>query len=801
MRPLSALLCLTIFFQITQLHADSRTWVGGGGVWEDDNNWDPNEVPVIGDDAFVSGSPTVNDNIPFDNLTNDGTITVLEGALQPTGTSVANNGTINVGDGSAIISTFVLGNAATISGTGEVVLKNSDDLPGSNASIAGGTSLVNAVTNDPNHTIRGEGTISLYWVNDGTMLAGETSGDSSAVLRFDNTTVTNNGQISSASGASLEFTSTDITQNSGGTLTADTDGISIVGSNSFTGGSFASTAGGRFTQSGGITTLFGVTNDALFDLENGTVLVNTGGLTNNGTITLGDVASTGLQFRFDVAGNLDGTGEIVLANDVVSIGTTTAGQEITNGANHTIRGVGQIQSSMVNNGTIIAEPMNGGTELTFARIFATPHTNNGLIQASSGTTINFGLTSPLTQGASGILSAADGGTFELNSASVDGGTLQSTGSGKFVIQDSSSFTSVTNQAAIDVEDFEAITVLGGTLTNDGVITINSNAGPFFASATFGEDTLIDGSGEVFLNGFTNNAQSQILPGGLTITQGPNHAVRGYGQIIGPGKFVNNGSIEGDSTANPVRIRSRLEGTGTLKNVLVDRGTFSDQIGVHAPGNGVGTVDLEGTYTIFGNNPAQARLEIEIGGLTAGTEHDLLDSTGDPNATITLAGNLDVLAVDLGNSYVPTAGDRFTILQSSNPITGTFFSANFPDILGSREVTWLPVDYTTDPNAVTLEIATVDFFDADFDEDGDVDNDDLTNWQAGYGTLGAGHTDGDANGDGLVTGADFLIWQQQFGLGVSSLVTTALPVPEPGCFSSFLTVLSCVLLRRSRRQSS
>lgn len=52
--------------------------------------------------------------------------------------------------------------------------------------------------------------------------------------------------------------------------------------------------------------------------------------------------------------------------------------------------------------------------------------------------------------------------------------------------------------------------------------------------------------------------------------------------------------------------------------------------------------------------------------------------------------------------------------------------------------------------------------ADFDEDGDVDEADLTAWQNGYGIdVSAEHWDGDANGDGRVDGRDFLAWQQQY----------------------------------------
>jgi hypothetical protein len=65
------------------------------------------------------------------------------------------------------------------------------------------------------------------------------------------------------------------------------------------------------------------------------------------------------------------------------------------------------------------------------------------------------------------------------------------------------------------------------------------------------------------------------------------------------------------------------------------------------------------------------------------------------------------------------------------------------------------------------------FAADFNNDGKVNAVDLATWKAAYGATQAGDADDDNDSDG----ADFLIWQRQFGSGVPSAAAIA-AVPEP-----------------------
>jgi hypothetical protein len=64
---------------------------------------------------------------------------------------------------------------------------------------------------------------------------------------------------------------------------------------------------------------------------------------------------------------------------------------------------------------------------------------------------------------------------------------------------------------------------------------------------------------------------------------------------------------------------------------------------------------------------------------------------------------------------------------------------------------------------------------DFDDDGDIDRDDLLAWRGAYAQTAAGNADGDGDSDGN----DFLIWQQNLGVDLSpNAAPASAAVPEP-----------------------
>jgi hypothetical protein len=85
--------------------------------------------------------------------------------------------------------------------------------------------------------------------------------------------------------------------------------------------------------------------------------------------------------------------------------------------------------------------------------------------------------------------------------------------------------------------------------------------------------------------------------------------------------------------------------------------------------------------------------------------------------------------------------------------------------------------------------TIEFLDADFNRDLMVDEDDLAIWKSAFGGP-ATSTSGDADGDGLATGADFLKWQRQFENRRATSTVAAASVPEPSAVSLFILAAAC-----------
>jgi hypothetical protein len=218
----------------------------------------------------------------------------------------------------------------------------------------------------------------------------------------------------------------------------------------------------------------------------------------------------------------------------------------------------------------------------------------------------------------------------------------------------------------------------------------------------------------------------------------------------------------------LRGGGRIEtGSGPVPGQVENRG------GIIGPGDGVGTLTVEGRFA----SSEDATLQIELAGLTPAIQYDQLIVEGN----VVLGGTLQVSLANLGGgAFTPAAGDSFTIITATDGIGGVFDS-----LLAPAGYKWL-LDYTD--VAVTLSVG----LSGDYNDDGVVNAADYTLWRDTMGAVGE-MLAADGNGDGKVDHSDYTIWKNHFGesLGGSS----AAAVPEPTSLALlFLAALFTVRVR-------
>lgn len=592
------------------------------GNWNLAPNWNPVVVPGAADDVFLglSGVYTVTvSNLQSArtlSITNpDAGITISNGQMLSVFGTLSNDGLIVVNpiSGSAVTTLF-FGADASLNGSGAVVLNGF----GPRARIE--TAPDQTLFHGASHTIMGQGEIAAQLVNDGLVSADVVG--SKLVLMTN--PMTNNGVMQAVDGAKLDISGITVTQGEFGIL--DVNGSSseilLTGSTVVGGNLVGSDGGGIVVMSA--STLDGVESDCSIKVANSGLLNIRNSIVNNVVITVNPVAGDSeTSLVFLDSSSLEGEGSVVLNGFGSRARIVTAeGQTMFNDSSHAIRGTGQIEAQMINDGLVVADVV--ATELV---LMTNDKTNNGTFKAINGAVLGIsGITVTQTD-----VSRVDGHTGSIfaegldsmillaGSTIVDGFVTSSDGA-QVVVSCATTFDNVGFVGDLDILSSHRLILKDGT-TNNGMITVNPVSGEAITALEWGDEMILEGEGVILLAG---SGPRSILSAGLDVEFG------GIG------------------------IDQRLQGAGQIELNFVNHGTI-------APGLSLGT--MAATQPVLFTETAVFEAEVDT------TSADMLNSI----SMIELGGALNVVFID---GFAPDGYWARTVMQGSL-ITGEFDTLNIP----------------------------------------------------------------------------------------------------------------------------
>lgn len=237
------------------------------------------------------------------------------------------------------------------------------------------------------------------------------------------------------------------------------------------------------------------------------------------------------------------------------------------------------------------------------------------------------------------------------------------------------------RVSINLSDPHADWIMAGTMNLSGLTHLQE-------TKIDGSDLVVEGAmnisgGRVRVNSNTHFVDSGFAgPAAVSIADGAELNFAGLTRADSGVQFLGTGTIVNRSS-------------GTM--VLADQVALND-LGLVNAGRlnidsaaGVASVDRFTTTGIW---------QVDIGGLLAGAEHDLMIVTG--GLTI-LGGSLDVRLLEfVGPDFIPEIGDEFTILSALGGITGNFDSDPVSWFQGQNYF-WTVLYH---PNDVTLRLSAI-----------------------------------------------------------------------------------------------
>lgn len=599
-----------------------------------------------------------------------GLLDVDNGARLDLSNSLVNDGDLRINDGSGSGNTHIrVVNSTALDGVGTITLRsNGTSLDTAYLYFNGGGEVL---TQGAQHTIRGSGNIYVGMVNNGTIRA-DTAG---RTLKLLSVPKTNNNSIL-ADGSRLEIESTAINQGPGGVISlAPSAGSSLAIVNSTVNSGLLQSVINAISVVG-TSVLNNTTINGPMLVENAAELRLTGGATSHTGDLFVNTGSggSGAFIRAAVSHTVSGPGRIVLRAIAGNLDTaylyySGGGEVLTQSAGHSIVGTGGVYVGLANAGLVSAN--QGGRVL---ELRAVNKSNTGVMNAVGGGVLRIsGIT--VTQTGAGVL-RADGGQIESSGGVITGGLIESINGGSFDITGLTTLSTLTLKGPSRVIVGNELRLTGGTMTNDGTITVNptaANASTYIRSAV---SETVAGTGAIVLNANPANLDSAYIfynGGGEILTNGAAHTIRGTGRIyVG---LVNEGTVAADASGR------------TLELVGVAKTNKAEMVAKSG-----GTLQLTGVNF---NQSSGAVLRSEVGSaiaiINSNLAGGLLQTGSDALADgVTFSGNSSLNNIELLGAAKVVPGGELRV-QSAGIVNNSVLTINST---GANNSTFLRAAATT-----------------------------------------------------------------------------------------------------------
>lgn len=669
--------------------------------------------------------------------------------------------------------------------------------------------------------------IAIAWRLDGTLNLAQTSGATPLLTGAGGVTVANNGEINITGSGDIESA-----------LSVDNGTIFVDGNAEFSGPTILGTnasveidGAGDSLRMLGQTTLIGPS------------IVGNGRIVFDGSINVAFFNTSLGVAETDLDGLLGNTQIVINQGLTFSVASNTLEPTANDGFDGVItnRGTFSVLAGWRLDGELDSDQI-GGTTPTVAglgtfRIHTTGSysaAGNSLITAplavAGGMALDGGVTqvnNTASYESTAAISIADDAELELNgTTTLAGGSYTGGGLIQFNAATTVNANTTISAGRVDLDGAAETTQL---TVNNAALVLNVNRVDVTNSLVGGTIHVTGNSARLEVNlsnpptpwqlsstGILNLSATSVSP--VTMLEGSDVIVQGRVNASGRIRLGANISLAGrlDTVTNSTDVHfagggQNLFYTSSVSNGLgsmtLDNGTQlhlqnATNVGIDVENSGrleIGFMPNEGPtdFTEAGVATISADYEqtatglfgVEVGGLTSGAQHDLLNVLG----TAQLAGTLEVELID---SFLPEVGDEVLVL-AAGAVADTFDTLVAFD---AEDIYGLYVSALYTATTVTVRFDDV-FLLGDYNRNGVVDAADYGVWRNTLGQLGSGLV-ADGNGNHQIDAGDYDVWHAHFGqtaggsgAALSSVERLSAAIPES---STLLMLLAGILTMCFRR---